>query len=77
MQGAVRRVTTTAALTNAEGPLGAWAMSLHGFLAEVRLRRRRTAQEPALKKCTPTIIYNTACLTVCHGYVSWRALDAV
>ncbi len=36
MQGAVRRVTTTAALANAEGPLGAWAMGLHGFLAEVR-----------------------------------------
>lgn len=35
MQGAVRRVTTAAALANAEGPLGAWAMSLHGFLAEV------------------------------------------
>eukprot|EP00903_Cladosiphon_okamuranus_P017674 g16275.t1 len=34
MQGAVRRVTTAAALANAEGPLGAWAMSLHGFLAE-------------------------------------------
>lgn len=35
MQGAVRRVTTAAALANAEGPLGAWAMSLPGFLAEV------------------------------------------
>lgn len=35
MQGAVRRVTTTAALANAEGQLGAWAMGLHGFLAEV------------------------------------------
>eukprot|EP00752_Nemacystus_decipiens_P003774 g3475.t1 len=34
MQGAVRRVSTAAALANAEGPLGAWAMSLHGFLAE-------------------------------------------
>lgn len=42
MQGAVRRVTIAAALANAEGPLGAWAMSLHGFLAEVSLRREWT-----------------------------------
>ncbi|CAN0272825.1 unnamed protein product, partial [Ectocarpus sp. 8 AP-2014] len=34
MQGAIRRVTIATALANAEGPLGAWAMSLHGFLAE-------------------------------------------
>lgn len=27
-----------AALANAEGALGAWAMGLHGFLAEVRGR---------------------------------------
>lgn len=47
MQGAVRRVTTAAALANAEGPLGAWAMSLHGFLAEVSSRRPWATMEPA------------------------------
>ena len=35
MQGTVRRVTTASALSNAEGTLGTWAMSLQGFLAEV------------------------------------------
>lgn len=35
MQGTVRRVTTAAALANAEGALGGWAMGLAGFLAEV------------------------------------------
>ena len=35
MQGTVRRVTMASALSNAEGTLGAWAMSLQGFLAEV------------------------------------------
>lgn len=35
MQGTVRRVTIASALSNAEGALGTWAMSLQGFLAEV------------------------------------------
>ncbi|CAM9199761.1 unnamed protein product [Laminaria digitata] len=34
MQGTVRRVTLASALSNAEGTLGTWAMSLQGFLAE-------------------------------------------
>lgn len=35
MQGTVRRVAMASALANAEGALGAWAMGLPGFLAEV------------------------------------------
>lgn len=36
MQGTIRRVATAAALANAEGGLGSWAMSRQGFLAEVK-----------------------------------------
>lgn len=41
MQGTIRRVATAAALANAEGGLGSWAMSRQGFLGEVLRRSSR------------------------------------